>query len=306
MIKRLLMKPVLFLPAWFFKAKFLGRKNPLQSVVFISDKCNLTCKHCSVYARKEPNIKTYEQVRDDLQYCYDKGSRFVDFEGGEPTLWRDGDYDLNSLLDLAKEIGFFSTTVTTNAFRPFPGLRADSIWVSLDGLGKFHDSIRGNGVFERLVKNIEESGHPNLSVNMVVSAKTYKSLDETIEFAKNNPHIKSISINIYTPFGGVEGDELYLDRGIRNQVIDKVIEYKRRGYPIMNSISGLKLMKHNKFRRSCWVTNFVMADGTRLDECNGAYIDGVCDECGLCMAGEMSSVLSLKPDTILAGLNLRV
>ncbi|MDU1904898.1 MAG: radical SAM protein [Dysgonomonas sp.] len=299
------MNSTLYLPFWFLRAKFLGRKKPLQSVLFISDKCNLTCKHCSVYARKEPNIKTYEQIREELQYCYKEGSRFVDFEGGEPTLWHDGDYDLNSLLDLAKEIGLFSTTVTTNAARPFPGLRADSIWVSLDGLGKYHDEIRGKGVFDRLVKNIEESGHPDLSVNMVVNAVNYKSVDETIEFAKNNPHIKSISINFHTPFEGVEGDDLFLDWETRCEVIDKVIGYKKRKYPIMNSISGLKLMKHNKFKKQCWVSNFILADGTRLDTCNGAYA-GVCDLCGLCMAGEMRSVMTLKPDTIFAGMKLRM
>lgn len=97
----------LYLPIWFFKAKFLGRKQPLQSVVFISDKCNLKCKHCNVYARKEPHIKTYQQIKEELEYCYKIGSRFVDFEGGEPTLWTDGEFDLNSLIRLAKQIGFF-------------------------------------------------------------------------------------------------------------------------------------------------------------------------------------------------------
>lgn len=292
-----------YLPYWFFRAKFLGKKSPLQSVIFILDKCNLACKHCNVYARKEPNIKTYEQIREELEYCYKLGSRFVDFEGGEPTMWRDGEHDLNSLIRLAKEIGFFSTTITTNAVRPFSDSEADSIWVSLDGLGHYHDRVRGNGVFEKLVKNIESSGHPDLSVNMVVNAINYESVDETIEFVKNNPHIKSISINFHTPYKGTE--HMFLDWDTRCRVIDKVIAYKKKGYPIMNSVSGLKLMKHNKFKKQCWVSNFILADGTRLTECSGKTA-GICDECGLCMAGEMRSVMTLKPDTIFAGMKLRM
>lgn len=299
------MKSALHLPIWFLKTKLLGTKNPLQTVLFINDSCNLRCKHCNIYAKKNPIIKSYEQIREELQYSYDQGSRFVDFEGGEPTLWREGDYDLNSLLDLAKEIGFFSTTVTTNATRPFPNLKADAIWVSLDGLGKYHDEIRGEGVFDKLVKNIASSGHPDLSVNMVVNALNYHSVEETIEFAKENPHIKSISINFYTPFGGPDGDELYLDWDIRCQVIDKIIAMKKKGYPIMNSVSGLKLMKHNNFKKQCWVTNFIMVNGDRLEMCQGKR-DGACDYCGFCMAGEMRSVMTLKPDTILAGLKLRM
>jgi MoaA/NifB/PqqE/SkfB family radical SAM enzyme len=299
------MKSSLYLPLWFWKAKFFNIKKPLQTVIFISNKCNLACKHCSVYARKEPDVKSYGQIRRELQYSYDKGSRFVDFEGGEPTLWNDGDYDLNSLIDLAKEIGFFSTTVTTNAYRPFAGLRADSIWVSMDGLCDYHDRIRGRGVFDRLVENIANSGHPGLSVNMVVNSVNYHSVEEALEFVKGNPHIKSISFNFHTPFNGVEHDDLYLDWDIRCKVIDKIIEYKKKKYPVMNSVSGLKLMKHNKFKKQCWVTNFILADGTRLDSCRGEY-EGICDRCGLCMAGEMRSVMTLKPDTVFAGMKLRM
>lgn len=72
-----------YLAKWFFGARFLGRKNPLQTVLFITDKCNLACKHCSVYSREKPHTMTYAEVRDELEYAYGLGSRFVDFEGGE-------------------------------------------------------------------------------------------------------------------------------------------------------------------------------------------------------------------------------
>ena len=297
------MKSLFYLPFWFFKTRFLGKKIPLQSVIFISDLCNLKCKHCCVYAQETVNKKSYEQIREELEYCYQLGSRFIDFEGGEPTLWKDGSYDLNSLIRLAKEIGFFSTTVTTNAFRPFGDVEADSFWVSLDGLGNYHDSIRGEGVFEQLVKNIEASNHKDLSVNMAINTLNYDSVDETIEFAKNNPHIKSISLNLHTPYPGTE--YLALDTEKRIKVLDKIIAYKKKGYPIMNSVSGLKLMKHNNFKKYCWVANFILADGTRLTECAGASAN-ICDQCGFCMAGEMHSVMTLKPDTIIAGLKLRM
>jgi len=297
------MKSMIYLPLWFVKARFFGIKKPLQTVLFINDNCNLKCKHCAIYKVDNPNIKTYEQVKEELEYSYKLGSRFVDFEGGEPTLWKDGEHDLNSLIRLSKQIGFYSATVTTNAQRPFTGCEADSIWVSLDGLGEYHDQIRGKGSFERLVQNIETANHPELSVNMVVNSLNEPSVEETIEFAKNNPHIKSISINFHTPFEGTE--YLFLDWEIRKQVIDLVIAKKKAGYPVMNSVSGLKLMKHNQFKKECWVTNFIMSDGTRLDECQGKAA-GTCDRCGFAMAGEMRSIFSLTPDTIWAGIKLRL
>ncbi|MDL2308294.1 radical SAM protein, partial [Bacteroidales bacterium OttesenSCG-928-C03] len=274
---------IFYLANWFFNARILGKKRPLQSVIFISDRCNLRCKHCHVVDEHNPVDKSYEQVREELQYSYDQGSRFVDFEGGEPMIWRDGDYTVNDLVTLAKEIGFISTTVTTNAQLPFDHCIADSMWVSMDGVGMFHDEIRGEGSFDRLSKNINALTRRCVSVNMVINSRNHSNVPAVMEFVKNSPVIASVAFNFHTPYAGTE--YLFLDWEIRRQVIDQIIQYKKKGYPIMNSISGLKRMKDNDFRKYCWVTNFILPDGTRLTECTGKTA-GICDQCGLCMAGE--------------------
>ena len=301
------MKKLFYLGWWFLRARLFGRKAPLQTVLFISDICNLRCKHCSVYELKNPHNMTYEQVREHLQYSYDLGSRFVDFEGGEVTIWKDGDKRINDLIDLAMEIGFFSCTITTNAQLPFAGSKADSIWVSLDGAGSYHEEVRGKGTFAKLEKNIAECGHKHLSVNMVVNTLNYTAVEDTIEYAKNNPAIEQISINFHTPFEGTE--YLALDMDKRAEIIDKVLEYKKKGYPIMNSRSGLKRMKRNalgeiSLGKECFVTNFIYTDGSR-SLCLG-YGTEQCRVCGFCMAGEMSSVFHFCPDTILSGFKLRM
>jgi sulfatase maturation enzyme AslB (radical SAM superfamily) len=300
---------LLYLPIWFFKTRILGKQIPLQSVLFISDKCNLQCKHCCVYGKSSNfNISTFEEVEKELEYCYNLGARFVDFEGGEPFIWKDDSNpddvkDINSLFRLAKKIGFFSTTVTTNAQIDFSHCEADSIWVSLDGLAEYHDSIRGKGTFDRVIRNIAANSHKHLSVNMVVNKLNYPSVKETIEFAKDNEHIEMISINFHTPFPGT--DDLELDWDVKNKVINEVIAMKKQGFPIMNSISGLKLMKHNNFKKYCWIANFILSDHTRYAQCQGKEL-GLCDRCGFCMAGEMNAIMSLRPDTIIAGMKLRM
>ena len=84
-----------------------------------------------------------------------------------------------------------------------------------------------------------------------------------------------------------------------------ILDYKKRGYPIMNSRSGLKKMRENDFIMRCWMTNFIFADGTRSPQCAG-YEAGVCPKCGFCMAGEESAIMELRPDTIFSGLKLRI
>lgn len=296
-------KQMAYLAQWFVKARFFGIKRPLQSVVFISDKCNLACKHCSVYNYENPNIKTFEQIKQELEYCYGLGSRFVDFEGGEPFIWEDDGKRIDDLVDLAKSIGFFSCTITTNAQREFKNSRADSIWVSLDGIGQYHEQIRGKGTFERLEKNIASCNHKALSVNMVVNTLNYQAVGETIEYVKNNPYIKSISLNFHTPFKGTE--YLALDQKKKAEIIDIIISYKKKSYPIMNSVAGLKKMKNMDFKPQCWVTNFIFSDGTKKTQCIGNE-ESVCDKCGFCMAGEMNALFNFHPSTVIAGLKLRL
>ncbi len=299
------MNPVgqfIYLGWWWVRALF-GRRKPLQSVIFISDRCNLSCRHCSVYNHSNPLSKTYAQIRAELEYCYSLGSRFVDFEGGEPFLWRDGERTVNDLCRLARAIGFFSCTITTNAQLPFDGSVADSIWVSMDGVGEYHERIRGKGSFARLESNVATCGSKHLSANMAINTLNCDSVSAAIEYVAKSPYFKSISLNFHTPFPGTE--ELELPHDKRLEIIDTILDYKKRGYPIMNSRSGLRKMRDNKFRKRCWMTNFIFTDGTRKSQCIGEE-QGICPKCGFCMAGEESAVFELRPDTILAGLKLRV
>ncbi|MCQ2295428.1 MAG: radical SAM protein [Bacteroidales bacterium] len=292
-----------YLAQWFVRAKFFGRRAPMQSVLFISDRCNLSCKHCSVYNHTNPITKTYEQIRQELLYCYSLGSRFVDFEGGEPFLWRDGDKTVDDLCDLAHQLGFFSCTITTNAQKPFPNSHADSIWVSLDGVGQYHERVRGEGTFARLEQNIASANHRALSVSMSVNTLNQECLTQVLDYVKNSPYISQIAFNFHTQFPGSE--YLTLPQADRERVIDTIISYKRKGYPVMNTCAGLRKMKQLNFKKRCWMTNYVLTDGSKhsIPVCGEA--DG-CQHCGFSMAGEMASLFQFHPEVIFAGLKLRV
>lgn len=293
----------LYLPWWYLQSGILKRQRPLQTVLFVTDYCNLKCRHCTPKGHKGSRMKPWKEIKEELLYSYRQGSRFVDFEGGEPTLWRDGKKNLNDLYKLAKEIGFFSCTLTTNGQRPFGDTLADSVWVSVDGYGKYHDRVRGKGSFKKLDKNIRSSGHPHLNIAMAVNKLNMDSVVRLVRYADSVPEIQAAAFNFHTPFPQTE--KLTLSQEEREAVIRRIIHLKKKGYPVMNSISGLKLMMRPDFRKYCWVANYIMIDGTKLPQCPGRLL-GVCDQCGFSMSGEMYSVLHLRPDTILSGLKLRM
>jgi len=307
----------LYYASWFFQCKVLGKRKPLQSVLFITDRCNLECKHCSIVkSGSEYRTKTLEQIKEELQYCYDAGSRIIDFQGGEPHIWRDTSDQaraftadgepatLNTLIDLARSIGFYSTTVTTNAQIPITA-NSDLVWISLDGMEELHDDMRGEGVFARAMKTISETDHPNLNINMCVTNRNYQDFEEVAQLVKDNPKLRRFAFSFYVPLDGSR--DLMVDPKVRHEIVDTALRLQSEGYPMMNSTAGIDLLRDPQnfiHKRQCWITNFVMSDGERRTMCQGEKA-GACPDCGFGMCAEMTLLWSLNPAMIKAGLSVR-
>ena len=297
---------VLYYANWYLKSRFLGRKMPLQSVVFITSRCNLKCRHCAISKATEGGLLemedfTFQKVKSLLKECHDAGSRMVTFEGGEPLMWKDGDLTLEDLVLEARRMGFVSTSYSTNGTLPIPDSRTDRIFVSLDGTRKYHDMIRGEGSYDLAIKNISESEYPHISVNFVANVLNWECVPEFVEEMAKVKNIRGMSFNFHTPHAGTE--DMFLPWDKRSQVIDWLISYKKKGYFIINSTEGLRRLRDNKYVQRCWVTDFVLPDGKRYPYCPG-YDEKICDRCGYGMGAEMSAVWDLVPSTIVEGLRL--
>ena len=291
---------------WYFKCRFLGRQMPLQSVVFITSRCNLVCRHCAIARATSDGLLEMEdfpfsKVKDLLKQCYDAGSRMVTFEGGEPLLWHDGDLVLEDIVKEAGKMGFISTSYSTNGTLPIPNSSTDRIFVSLDGTRQYHDLIRGEGAYDLAMKNISESNYPHISVNFVANVLNWECLPEFIDTVSKVPNIRGISVSFHTPHAGTE--DMFLPWEKRHQVVDWLIAYKKKGCPIINSTEGLKRLRDNKYTQRCWITDFVLPDGKRYPYCPG-HDEKICDKCGYGMGAEMSAVWDLVPSTIIEGIKL--
>ena len=284
---------LIYLGWWFFRARFLGRRKPLQSVVFVTNGCNSTCRHCTHCTKSEGFFcKSFADIEKDLDYCYGQGARMLDIEGVHLLQWKDGELQVNDIFSLAKGKGFFSvsTMVPAADYAAWQALQAkvDVLWVSVMGI---HDCT--------LLENLQGT-----SLYMVVNNENYHELPAVLEFLQQHKDIRQIAFNFHTPFAGTE--HLALSQQQREEVINQLIAYKHQGYRIMNSISGLKNMLSLRFKRHCWICNFIYCDGRRSPQCIDNMGSGICQCCGFSMAGEMNAVFSCKPDTILAGIGVRL
>jgi len=279
------MKKALYYPKWFVENRKEDKIKPLQSIVFITNRCNLECKNCQV-SRQEGTPGFYElgyqEILDIFSKVYKLGSRVLDIDGGEPLLWHDGDYTCNDLVRSAKEMGFVRVTIKTNGHRSLES-NADALWIGIDGAAKHHDSIRGKGNFAQLQKNIATSNFHNLNCSMVINRLNYKDYHEIIRWVQETPKLQTIAFNFLSPQNGLK--HLKLDKSTRDSIIDNLIDLKKKKYPIFNSIAGLKRMKDDNFENYCWVNTVEQEDGTYISECAGKK-DGLCKDCGHSMKGE--------------------
>jgi MoaA/NifB/PqqE/SkfB family radical SAM enzyme len=273
---------------WWLKSLF-GSKAPLVNTLVISYACNLRCSHCSIHSSgldvdTQKKVKlSYNEIVDDLRLQFRNGARIAYFEGGEPTMWTDGDKDLGDIIKAAKEAGYTNVGYTTNGTgRIFTG--SDIISVSLDGPREIHDAIRGEGVFDKLMNNlagIDFSG--SVYANMVLHKNNVRYIEETARTVKDNDRLAGIIFNFITP----PPSDLMLTHEEKITAVDEIRELKRNGYPILNSKKGLELLTEEDWSKKCpyHVTVFITPDGEHY---NGCPMQGTasCERCGFAAVRE--------------------
>ena len=223
---------------WLIRS-YLGNKRPLVSTIIIHYKCNLKCQHCSIAANQEimpyPRSISFENASKDMQETFDRGARILFFEGGEPTIWTDGDKDLSDLIEEGRRIGYYVIGYTTNGIGKIFE-QSDVVSVSLDGPREIHDLIRGPGVFDRLMENLGRTKHTNIFANMVVTRTNIDRVRATAEVVAKTPSVRGMMINFLTP----PPYDISLTLEQKKKVVEEVRALKKEGLPIVNSNNALK------------------------------------------------------------------
>jgi Fe-coproporphyrin III synthase len=78
-------------------AVLLHRRDPILGSIILTDRCNLSCKHCAV-SNITGVIYPYTQVKSEMQMLLKQGVRILFFYGGEPLIWEDRGITLRDLV----------------------------------------------------------------------------------------------------------------------------------------------------------------------------------------------------------------
>lgn len=276
------------------KTILFRKKDPILGTIILTDYCNLTCKHCAVNNINKI-IYPYKEIRAEMEAMYMDGIRILFFCGGETLLWKDEDRDIRDLVKEAKEIGFCIVNIVTNGTINLDIPEADVVFLSLDGLEKNHNYIRGT-TFKDILHNVDKASKGNICVYMAVNNKNYGDIEGLCKIVKENKNLRCISFNLHTPYEGTEG--LTLSKDQKEEVIKEIGRMIDEKYPVFNLKSALKYHINNNWKRPCH--QCIVSEGGKRYVCGRCIdIDGLCDQCGYLFVNEFTLLCSGNPIVIL-------
>jgi radical SAM protein with 4Fe4S-binding SPASM domain len=164
------------------KADGVPRPSPIPSLRYlefqITDRCNLRCRHCYIGDGLHQDLPLEKIFKVLKEFEEIQGLRLL-LSGGEPLLhphfWK-----INEIL---REYPFRSVLLSNGTLitkETAKKLRIREVQVSLDGLKEGHESLRGEGTFEKTLQAIDNLQEVNIRVSVatMIHRRNLKEFDK--------------------------------------------------------------------------------------------------------------------------------
>jgi MoaA/NifB/PqqE/SkfB family radical SAM enzyme len=208
-----------------------------------------------------------EQEKTILKHVYNSGACGVALEGGEPLLRR----DLVDILAFSRSLPLHTSLITNgtlleariNEIAPYIN---GVIYVSLDGLEQTHDAIRGvKGSFRKAVAGISAAeGKCPITINTTMMAENVDEIESLVMLSKELG--TKISLAAAHEYCNADSSSPAIEKVPK--IVHRLIEMKREGYPIVNSMGYLKVMaKLKDWHCKPWTMINVDAQGNVVLPC---------------------------------------
>lgn len=266
------------------KAAFFVRGFPNKAVVSIdvTNKCNIRCKHCYFFAYDQDKELKPDEWLEKLEKLKQEGFPFrsATWVGGEPLLRKD-------LIEKARKHFMFNIIVTNGTF-PLPNWPDVMYHISVDGTESFHDDIRGEGVYQKIKKNIGEAPDGlDISLACCLNKRNKECMEELLEEWHSNLKVKSMLLDFFTPIKGVKHD-LFIPLEEQEEIIDRIIELKHTKYGDFIGVSErvLNLMRKKDREKAIGGNCVFLQKGHAFDPKGNKKAqcmmggDADCDRCG--------------------------
>jgi len=168
----------------------------------ITDICNLHCKTCDNFTDSEHF--TLEEIKRILDNAKEKNVRQLFITGGEPLTHR----NIYDIIAYAHKLHFHvnmscnGTLVTEDVVEKLTRAGLNNISLSLDGTKEVNDSIRGKGVYDKVLATLQLFQKAKLSrmVNILftISYSNYITLPYVVETVRKYG-VRQMFLNAFDP-----------------------------------------------------------------------------------------------------------
>ena len=171
-------------------------------MINITEKCNLTCKHCYITNKNLIDFPLEELKKIILEFYDLQGSKLV-LTGGEPLLYS----NLKELLTFLKQVPLIKIILTNGILfkekKDIINLLKDNyfeVFVSIDGLEDTHNDFRDANCFQDSIEGIKLLLKENIkvSINTMVHKQNFNEFDDLLKLIQGLGPISNWSIDIPT------------------------------------------------------------------------------------------------------------
>ena len=221
-----------------------GAKRPLVASIIPTNRCNLRCPYCGRWERPGPEFSV-DHWLGIVRELARLGCVRLSVTGGEPLLFK----GLETILKEAKIHGMGINLNTNGVLLPKKMeilSWVDSVTISMDGTKEVHDPVRGEGTYDAALKaaGIARNAGKTLSFYTVLSQRNLESLTHVAIMARQLEGKAFFQPGTYMDFDGIKKNPEAPDVDQYRNAIDELIILKKNGYPMGNSIAGLKYIRN--------------------------------------------------------------
>ncbi len=198
---------------------------PRSLHIMVTDVCNLKCRMCQYSKSSTANYQLnraghmpahiFKRIVDTTP-----GWPIISITGGEPLLHP----KIEEYIEYIKTKGYYCT-LTTNGWllkEKIPAINKsglDMLIISIEGNKQVHDSIRGNGSFDRAIIGLKtlvsSSSRPTICISTVITDLNYHSLDDVINIA-DEFGVDIINFNHLW----IQSDDMVVDQSIESALME--------------------------------------------------------------------------------------
>lgn len=253
-------KLIKFALAYSIKKRFsILFKKPLLVSMNLTASCNSKCKYCLAWKNKDTtDLSTIEwkKIISDLKNEF--GLFFLTFTGGEPFIRK----DILEIVGYASKKGLPVNLITNATLinkRIIDKIVSSGLYeltISLDCIKRdTYKNTRGIKKFDTVISNIryinKKKQNLKLKIAAIISRYNLTEIVDLVNFVKKeNLSIvfqpitpRPWSKDLLDPYW-YKQNELWPELNDVEKIIDQLIILKKRGYPIINSVKYLELMKN--------------------------------------------------------------